>query len=865
VSRRPELDDLDREMREHIEEETEDNIARGMTAVAARHAAHRKFGNLARVKEQVRAVWVPEWSDRAAQDARDAVRRIRRNPVFAMAITLTLALGIGLTTAVYSVVDAVVLKPLSYPHPDRVVWLTTVTERSNAEIMNAIDFAEWKAQAATFEHMVAYTQSDATVAVAGEASRLRVVSASSGFWELTGARPLFGSLPAPADRQVLVLTHRAFRERFRSDPSVVGQAIMLDGQPVTLGAVLPADFRPQLPGFAWRPGQDRFEPDAYRTMVVQAPSRSGNRSGMVAVLLAIGQLKPDVTIDQARADVEALHRRNQQPGPPVFGVSKPLLVPLADRLVGSSRFALAILLAAAGCVLLITCVNVANLLMSRASARQKEIALRISIGSGPLRVVRQLLAESVAYSLLGGAAGLVLAAWLVNVVVALIGPAVPRLSEAAVDLRVLAFAFVTSLAAALLFGLGPAITLCRTNVQDVLKEGVRSASASPRARLAGRTMIAVQLAVTVVLVAAAGLMLKSVWRMTSYPDGFDPDRILTMRVDFRGPQYRDPRARHTYAAALLERARTLPGVRDAAITSGRDTTMVVFKEGDPFPDPTTRRTAVVSRVSSRFGPLIGMPIVRGGWFNDAETTNVVLINESLARRDYPDVDPLGRRIRLPWLGDQGFATIVGVVSDLKYARIDADAEPEVFFPYLQSPVSGVTIALRVDGNPLDQSPAITKALAAVDPTQSVFSVRTMEQALAESIAPRRFNLLVLSTFAVVALVLAVLGVYGVVAYAVAERTHEIGIRLALGADRRRVIAMIIGEGMTNVAFGILIGIIAAVFATRLIDQLIYGVGIGDPATFALTTAAMAAAAFAACAVPALKAAGVDPVSALRAQ
>jgi putative ABC transport system permease protein len=872
MSRR-ELDDLEDEIRNHIDAETDENIARGMSPDAARTAAFRKFGNITRVRERVRAVWTPDWVDQLRQDVRDATRRVRRHPLFAVSIAMTLALGIGLTTAVYSVVHAVLLKPLSYPAPDRVVWLATREQRrqqpreprSEIEFLNSIDFTDWKTQATSFEHMVAYSQSDTTVVVAGEASRVRVVSASSGFWEMTGARPLYGNLPPENNREVLVLSHRVFRERFGGNQAVVGQAVSLDGQQVTIGGVLPADFQPQLPGFGWRPGQDRVEPDAYRNMVVPPPSRAGGPKAMVQLFHAIGQLKPGVTIDQARAELEALHRRNQQASPPQFGISTPQVTSLRERLVGSTRFALALLLAAAGCVLLITCVNVANLLMSRASARQKEIALRISVGSGPVRIVRQLIAEGIVYSVLGGAAGVVLAAWLLNLVIGLIGPAVPRLTETVIDVRVLAFALATSLAAAVLFGLGPAIALCRTNVQEVLKEGVRSASASPRARFAGRIMIAIQLALTVVLLSGAGLMLKSVWRMTSYPDGFHPDRILTMRIDFRGPRYRDNGARRAYAEALLARARTLPGVREAAITTERDSMMVVFKEGEPRPERPEAHAAAVSRVSAAFGRLVGMPLVRGRWFEDVETSNVMLINESLARRDYPDVDPIGRRIRQPWFGEQGLATIVGVVGDLKYMRIDADAEPEVFFPHSQTPLSGVTLALGVDGDPLDRAPTITKALAAIDPTQSIFSVRTMEQGLAESIAPRRFNLLLLGVFAVVAVVLAVLGVYGIVAYAVAERTHEIGIRLALGADRRRVITMIVAEGMANICAGIAMGVLAALIATRLLARLLYGVDATDPPTFAIVTLAIAAVAFVACAAPALKAAVVDPVIALRVQ
>ena len=870
--RRPDLDDLDREMRDHIDEESEENIARGMTPVEARSAAIRKFGNPTRVKEDVRAVWVPRWVDQMSQDVRDAGRRLRRHPGFALVMIATLALGIALPTAIYSVVNAVLIRPLSYAHPDRVVWITTRSERQRSqtrepvdvEILNEIDFYVWQQQSASFDHLVAYSQSDATIVADGEASRARVVSASEGFWDVSGGRVVLGDLPPATDRQSIVLSHRFFAERFRSDRHVIGRAVVLDGQQMTIAGVLAGDFRPQLPAMGWRPGRDSIAPDVFRGLRINPPPRTMDRSTMVRLFQAIGQLKAGVTVEQARAEVNAVHQRTQQGFAP-FGPSTVLLTPLHERLVGASRRALTILLAAGFCVLFITCANVANLLLSGSAARQKEIALRMSVGGGPLRVIRQLLAESVAYALIGGAAGVLLATWLVNSVVTIMGPAVPRLLETSIDLRVLGFAMAISLGTALLFGIGPAISLGRTNAQDVLKEGTRTASMARPRRIAGRVMIAVQLALTIVLLTGAGLMLKSMWRMTSYPDGFSPQEILTMRVDFNGPKYRQPGPRQEFANALLARAKALPGVRDAAMMTGGETTMVVIKEGEAPPENPESRAAPLTAISPGLARMLGMKIVRGRSFDEIEPGPVLLINEALARRDFADVDPVSQRIRLPWLGEDGLGTIVGVVADLKYARIDADTTPEIFFHAAQADLYGVTLALRIDGNPLAAAPTIRKALAAVDPTQSIFSVRTMEQSLAESIAPRRFNLLLLGTFAFVAAFLAMLGVYGVVAHAVAERTHEIGIRLALGAERRRVVAMIVSEAMLSVIAGIALGLTAALGATRLIADLVYGVDVRDPQTFIVTAFALTATALAASATPALRAAIVDPAVALRTE
>jgi putative ABC transport system permease protein len=867
IRRTPDLDDLDREIRDHIEHETEDNIARGMSPDEARDAAVRKFGNVARVKEDVRGVWIPSWVDQIRQDTRDAVRYVRRNPAFSFAIVVTLALGIGLTTAIYSVVNAVLLRPLTYAHPDRVVSLATRGKDGGPEFMNSIDFANWRSQATSLAHMIVYDQVDATIVVGGEASRMRIVAASDGFWQVTGAQPVLGVLPSANETQVLVLTHRVFREVFHGDAGIIGRAVTIDGRQATIGAVLPEGFQPQLVSFSFGPNPDRVEAAAYRLQTVQPPPTERGPGTQVRIYQAFGELKDGVSIEQARAEIGAIHDREQREHPTPMGASTAVIVPLRDKIVGPSRLALGVLLSASIVVLLITCVNVANLLLSRSAERRKEIALRMSVGSGPLRVVRQLVAESLGYAALGGIGGVLLATWLVNAVVGLMGPAVPRLAETTLDLGVMAVAMAMSIGTALLFGLGPAVSLAFTNVQEVLKEGGRSVSASRRVIITGRAMVAMQVALTVVLLASAGLMFKSVWKMTSYPPGFTPDRILTMHVDFRGPQYKDQRVRHDYASAVLAKAQSLPGVRQAAITTGGESTMLVLKEGEPIPSPEERaaRAAPVSLISADFGPLLGMSLVSGRWFNEVETPGAVVINESLARRFFATEEPLGRRIRMPWVGEERYGTVVGVARDLKYATIDADANPELFFHHADAPLFGITVAMRIDDDPIAAAPAIRKELAAIDPTQSFYDVRTMEQALAESIAPRRFNLLLLGTFAVVALLLAALGVYGVVAYAVAERTQEIGIRLALGAERARVVRMIVSQGMKSVLAGIAVGLIAAYAATRLIAGLLYGVGSHDAPTFAIATLLLAAIAFAACAAPAIRAAFVDPVVALRAE
>lgn len=877
MHRGPDLDDLDREIRDHIDAETLENMARGMGEDDARAAAIRKFGNVTRVKEDVRNVWIPLWIDHIQQDARDAVRNVRRNPGLSLTIVVTLALGIGLTTAVYSVVNAILFRPLNYVNPARIVWLTT-RGKDPIEIANSIDFAVWKEQVTSLAHIVAYDYADSTLVVGGEASRVRVVGASAGFWDVTGARPLFGQLPAVSTPPSVVLAHQVFREQFHGDPSIIGKVVMIDGLEATVSAVLPDDYRPQLVGRPFDPAFNQVPIGAYRVIAVQPPPQVASPGTQVRVLQVIGELQPTVTLAQARAELETIHDRWQREHPTPRGGSKAVLIPLRDKVVGPSRLALGVLLSASVVVLLIACVNVANLLLSRSSERRKEIALRISIGSGPLRVIRQLLAESLAYAMLGGVGGVLFAYWLVSAVIAIMGPAVPRLSETTIDVVVLAVAAGTSILTALAFGVGPALAVVFTNVQDVMKEGGRSASASRRALITGRILAGAQVAMTIVLLAGAGLMFRSVLEMTRYPDGFAPDQLLTMRIEFRGPQYRETQARHALAFALLEKARSLPGVRQAEITTGRESTMLVLKENEAFPPPGERasREAPVSLVSSGFGSMVGMSLVQGHWLSDVDIARTsseptpsrdfsVVINESLARRDFRGVDPVGARIKMPWLGQDRGATIVGVARDLKYTDIDKDLSPELFFHYADAPLGAIALVMRIDGDPIAAAPSIRKALSTVDPTQSFYDIRTMEQALAQSIAPRRFNLLLLGTFALVALILACIGVYGTVTYAVAERTHEIGIRLALGAKRARVVGMVVVQGMSGVVIGLIIGLCGAWATTHLMTGLIYGVRPHDPVTFGMTAVLLVALAFVACMAPATRAARVNPVIALRVE
>jgi putative ABC transport system permease protein len=858
--RRPDLDDLDRDIRDHLDAETADHVARGMSEAEARAAAIRKFGNVTKIKEDVRGVWVPRWIDHLRQDARDAGRQLRRNPAFTAIVILTLAIGIGLTTAVYSVVNAVLVRPLAFPHPDRLVWLTMHEPVDRNDMLLGIDFVEWRAGAATLERAAAYGFTDATFAGAGDALRVRVVSATEDFWEIAGVTPALGRLPAAGDLRPLVVTHQFFVDSLDADPDSVGRPVTLDGEQATIVGVLPERFVAHFPVPSFPIAMARKEPDMFRPLTLDP---NPDRTKPQRVVMAIGKLKSGVTASQALAELDAMRTRAASHLPPPFNRFQVRVRMLHDELIGTSRFALSLLLAAALVLLLIACANVANLLLARSASRQREIALRMAVGGGPLRILRQLLFETLSFAAIGGVLGVITADALIVMVSRVMADAMPRLSETTIDGSVLAFATVISVVTALLFGFCPAVALCRTKLDHVLRSGGRQQSASGGVLFAGRLMVSVQLALTLMLLAGAGLMLKSVWRMNAYPAGFDPEQILTMRIDFRGPQYRQPQTRVTYAQKVLSHLSSIRGIRDFAIATFSDSSMVIHEEGKPA--DVTRRQAGINATSARFAQILGMQLVRGRWLQEQEPDGAFLINETLARTHFAGRDPIGVRIRLPYVGPIRYAPIVGIVTDLKYSRVDRDVAPEVFVNYEAAALFGITVVARTDGDPMSIAPTVRKALAAIDPTQSTYDVQSMSQMLSSTIAHRRFNTMLLVSFAGVALLLAAIGLCGVVAYAVSQRTNEIGIRLALGAPRARVVRMIVRQGMTSVLLGLAIGLASAWMASTLMARLLYGVEATDRPTLAIATIALTAISCLACTAPALRAAAVDPAVTLRAE
>ena len=802
---------------------------------------------------------VPHWLELVLQDGRYALRTLRGKPGLSVVVVLTLALGISMNTAIFSVFNAVILRPVSYPNPERLLWLSTVEKDDEPGIVLGPDFVDWREQATSFDGMLAYGAWDEAVVTPAGPTRARLANVTDDFWNLTAARLEAGRLPRPQERDVVLLSRGFAQRSFPEHLDVIGRTLTLDERQATVVGVLHQDFRFQLPASPW-PGFRPKEIDVYQPIFI-SPIREG-----MGLFNVVGRLRPGVSVEQARAELEGIRKRLIQEHPNPFWPAGMLrVVPLHDQLVGSARVALRVLMAAVAFVLLIACANAANLLLARASTRKAEVAIRLSLGAARGRVLRQCLMESLMLALMGGALGLLIGRLGIAAVLRLDPHAVPRLAESTIDGSVLVVTLGLSILTAVLFGLAPALALWRVNPIEGLRDDARGSRLRPAGVSVRGSILGAQLALAVVLLVGAGLMLKSAWRLTAHPPGFEPGRILIAKVEFSGAQYRNAPARETAVVdAMLEGLRTQPGVEAASIsTHGYSLTQHLVIEGRPVTPPgdrAPREPILINSTSSALSRVMGLRMVRGRWLADNEPTAV--INERLSAREFPEQDPIGQRIRLDENGP--LLTIVGIVEDLRYTKLDAVPEPELYVPYSHvDGMFGFVALVRTMRDPVELAPAISALMARIDPSQVVDEVMTLEQALAETIAPRRLNLFLLVTFAASALALALTGMYGLLTHWVTQRRHEIGVRMALGAQRREVLQMVVRKGMGIALAGIGAGLIGALALTRVISSLLYEVEPRDPWTFTAITATLAATAFLACCAPALKASRVDPVVALR--
>jgi putative ABC transport system permease protein len=794
------------------------------------------------------------------RDLRYGLRRLAGSKGFTLVAVGALALGIGANTAIFSVVNAVLLRPLPYPEPGQLVQLYEARPRQNMARVDVSphEFLAWADEGRSFQQLAAVDFASFNLTGRGEPERVSGALVTASYFPLFGVAPAHGRAflaeeDQPGRANVVVLGHDLWRQSFGADPSVVGRAVQLDGVSCTVVGVMPKGFR--LPQDAKLARPIAFD--------AEDRTRSGNH-----YLTVYGRLREGVTREAAAAEVAAVAARLEQTFAPATVGHQVTLAPLHEELVGDVRPALLVLLGAVGLVLLIACANLANLLLARAAARRKEVAVRAALGASRWRIVRQLLAESVLLSAAGGALGLLLAVWGVDLLVGLDPAGVERVREVTLDAGVLAFTVALSLVTGVVFGLAPALQASKTDFVETLKEGGRSTGGAARSRLRSALVVS-EVALTVVLLVGAGLLVKSFRRLLDVDPGLDPRGVLTLDLSLPSTKYAEGRQVTAFYRELLESAAALPGVEAAGAVSvlplaGNDNSNFVQIEGRPPLPPGQALRAGRRNATADYFKALRIPFKAGRGFADsdsAEAPRVAVINEAMARAFFAGEDPVGKRLRTgdnsPWV------TVVGVVGDVRHRGLDVDVRPEMFFHATQTPSREMTVVLRAAGDPLSLVAAARERVRAVDADQPVGNVKTMEARVAESVASRRFAVLLLGLFAVVAAVLAALGLYGVVSYTVAQRTHELGLRLALGARPADVLRLVIRQGMLMTLVGAGLGLVAALALARLMSDLLFGVGAYDPATFALVPLLLVAVAFLACYVPARRATRVDPMVALR--
>src|SRR5580658_2420527 len=861
------LDDLDHDIRDHIAQETEDNIERGMSPVEARYAAMRKFGNVTRVKEETREVWNPVWIEQLVEDVRFGLRILRKSPGFTAVALLTLALGIGANTYIFSIVDSLLLRPMEFQDPSRIValWERLPAVSVDRNEVSPANFLDWKDQNHVFDHIAAQAWWDANLGGVEHPEHLHGFLVTPGYFLALNAQPMLGRTfleeeGTPGKDHVAMLSYGLWRDHFASDSSIVGKTVLLNGIDFTVVGVTRPEFNYPSGAQVW--GALAFSP--------QLEANRGSH-----YLHGVAHLGAGVTRERAQAEMSAIASRLAEEYPETNTGRDAHVMPLMESEVGQTRAPLVIMLAAVGLVLLIACANVSNLLLARASSRQRETAVRSALGATRRRLIRQWLVESMLLGLLGGGLGILFAFFCLRAEVIHI-PAdfariIPGWSKIRINTPVLLFTTVVSLGTGLIFGFLPALTASRLNVNDTLKEGAPSAGFGRRRGLLRNALMVSEVALSLALLATAGLMMKSFVRLERVSAGFNPDRLLTMFVALPDAKYKSDPQTVTFYEQLIERVRNLPGVENAATAnmiplSKMNETSSIRIEGRPEPKPGQEPDANYRIVSDSYFRTMQIPVLHGREFttqDSAKSQLVVTVNEAFAARYWPGEGALGKRIRFsgppekePW------RTVVAVVGNIKN-QLDLPAPPEMYFPLRQQSENTLALVVRTSSDPRSMEEAVRAQVVALDRDLPVFDVSTMDDLRSVSLLPQRIGGTLMTAFAGFALALAAIGLFGVIAYSVAERTHEIGIRIALGAKPREIFRLVVGQGMALALIGLLVGLPLALGMGRAVAGLLYGVAPNDFATFAWVATIFASVAFAACYIPARRAMRVDPIIALR--
>jgi predicted permease len=861
--RRRSEEELTAELESHLQMHVDDNLRAGLGPEEARRQALIKLGGLEQAKESYRERRGLPAIEALLQDLRFGVRMLRKNPGFSLVAVLTLMLGIGANTAIFSVVHAVLLKPLPYPDPDRLVVMREYQIGGSDMSVNWLNFLDWRAQSRLFEQMSAYSMAHFTLTGAGDPVLLRGATVSASFLTTLGAGPALGrdftaSDDGAAAAAVVILSHGLWQRRFGGESSAIGKIIALDGKGYTVVGVLGPDFKEPLAGQV-----DLYVPVGPSSRRWQARDQRGS-------LAVIARLRPGVSLASARSEMDTIEGRLDQQFPKTNRGVRASVTTLYDVRFGDSRPMLFTLLAAVGVVLLIACANVANLSIARSLGRRREFAIRRACGAGRSRLVRQLLVESTLISCLAGLAALLPAWWALRLIVRLAPPGIPRLEETHLDGGVLIFTLVVSVLTGILAGLGPGIEASKPDVADIVKDGGTSTGrATHRWQSA---FLLVQTALAVVVAMASGLLVRSLIRAQQVDPGFKPDHVLVAEVVLPQSGYATPAQRVEFYRQTEAQLRALPGVRSAGMVVcppavGHCWDWFYTVEGYPAPASGKLPISAFNQAGASYFQTLGVPLLAGRYFteqDDLQSAPVVIVNQAFARTWWPNANPIGKRMRL-WDagGTTPYRPIVGVVGDIKEDGLDAEQIPEVFIPAAQEPPGAMTFVLRTSVDPASLVRPASAVVHAVDKNLPIERIQPMSRYLDTSLAQRKLIAVLVTFFGVLALTLAAIGIYGVTSYSAGQRTHEIGIRMALGAKPGDVLRAVARRSVATAGAGIVLGVFGALAATRALSSLLFGIKPADPGTFVAVGCLLGLVAWAASYIPARHATKLDPMAALR--
>jgi putative ABC transport system permease protein len=798
------------------------------------------------------------------QDLRYGIRVLLRKPSFSLIAIITLALGIGANTAIFSVIYAVLLRPLPFLEPDRLAILEERTPKGYRMSVAYPNYMDWRERAKSFKEMACFQSTSFNLTDVVRPVRLQGGRVNWNLFQLLGVKPQLGRLFVERDDRVgaaptALISNGLWKNIFGGDPNVIGRMVRIDGDQFTVIGVLP-------PAFEFLRHNDLYVPLGLTVTPESGILDRGNHSG----LYVLGRLQSGVTVEQARQEMESISAQLEREYPNTNSGTGAMTQKLIDVLVEEIRPALIVLFGAVVFVLGVACVNVANLLLVRAAERQRDIAVRLALGAGRWRIVRQLLSESMLISVLGGTAGLLIGVWVMNSLVSLAPSDVPRLGQVKLSATVLIFTMCLSVLTGLMFGLIPALHISRTNLQSTLKEGGRSTVGLLQENMR-KILVVAELALALVLLIGAGLMLRTVSQLMRVDPGFNTENLLTMQFTLPPKAYHEERCRVFYRECLTK-IEALPGVVAAALTlslpiDGSNWNSFFIVADKPVPPRKELPKAAFTQVSANYFKTMGIRLLKGRIFSDADsadTLRVTVINEMLARRLWPGEDPIGKRLKQGWPEDQSpWRIVIGVVRDVKLNGIDRETPLQAYLPLTQETSNRLNLVARTGGNPLTLASTVEQTIHSIDNELPVFNVRSMDQLVDNSIAQQRLTMSLLAGFSILALTLAAVGIYGVMSYTVTQRTHEIGLRMALGAQQVDVLKLVLRQGMILTLIGLTVGLVVAFALARLMSTLVYGVSVTDPATFAAIALLLAGVAMFACYIPARRAAKVDPMIALR--